>query len=1052
MFSSTLDLPVPVVVRPIAMLGGGAVGSRDGLGPNSSPNSGHNSGHHLRSPYPQRTATSTSNGAAATSSNAAVSSTGKSNGSASSPPAASSNGPGSSVATRATTPTTAAEESAAQLSRPTILIFTELEDEEDEGVNAARRWMHNAHDQPTTPSQSNPSTVYRDPTSGATGEVVDLGSRPSTAVAHTEETLSPLLCRSIGKPANSEDAGTSVSSFDRTAAGARGHPTPERTPNRSPPPGPYGHAAASTSSNGVASSTTSNATGQQLGTATPSDQEALPSHPMRVSATPVVPIVPHVAEPSCRRRVAEDLERLYGPNSRQPASTDAAGAPSPSEPANGAVGRLTISTTVMPTALSGDVAALSYAEDPETKTPLLPSGTPKKKRSALSFLNTASTSKKAAKAAAADSKKKATPPTAAERRQAREQVIRVGVQRLFQRLNELHLVAYHVKNDGNCQFRAISHQLFGDEGYHDIVRCQVVSYMRAARVECFDFYFESPAQADAYYDNLAKPGSWGDELSLRAASDCLYVNIHVLSSEERNCYITYRPSIDHAASAPSFLIDVAKLRERRKAVRQLLRSHGLHSGASFAASSFDPAGQGFGTASTMPDTYGRGRFGSEPTLTNATAGGGASSLTPGGGSGAARFSAQPPPQQQQQQQQSLFPPTSQPISRESSGHLIDDDADADENAEMDANAIQLALHKKLQHSEIRCSLPAGSTTTSCSFGPPVAGHGAAPASMPLLQPQLLMPARPAAPPSLLQPVRPPVPLPWLVSCNEDAAQVSKESQVERFRAVGAEVQPLDDATQAVNIFTQRMENMPVSAGEGANGRSGATDDYVRVQQTRSGVKTATTTPPTTLLQPQMSSSAGVASNRPGPLLSTASSVPCMSLQPTPPPPPLEEHAEMLLLASNVHRGRTNQSLQQSFSSIQTANSFGGYNGGGASTCMDPFNARSTQGSFTNSAADNSSYDASAAPVSIFKFEPRTEPIDIFLSYLYPVHYNSLSVSPQQQQQPRSAMSPEPLSSTARPHSARTEDTANPKPSRGAYPKLFSSSIGGSATAAGYQAL
>lgn len=90
--------------------------------------------------------------------------------------------------------------------------------------------------------------------------------------------------------------------------------------------------------------------------------------------------------------------------------------------------------------------------------------------------------------------------------------------------------------------------------------------MRRVRAKCFDHYFESTKAADAYFDKLSKPGSWGDELTLRAASDSLYINIHVLSSQERNCYILYRPSED-APPPPTFLVDVAKIRQRRRAER-----------------------------------------------------------------------------------------------------------------------------------------------------------------------------------------------------------------------------------------------------------------------------------------------------------------------------------------------------------------------------------------------------------------------------------------------------------------------------------------------------
>ncbi|ORC89869.1 uncharacterized protein TM35_000101370 [Trypanosoma theileri] len=152
----------------------------------------------------------------------------------------------------------------------------------------------------------------------------------------------------------------------------------------------------------------------------------------------------------------------------------------------------------------------------------------------------------------------------------REQVIQVGWQRLQQRLDELKLVEHRVKDDGNCQFRAIAQQLLGSEEYHELVRAHIVTYMKSVR-ERFDCYFPNKEEADNYYKGLLRQGSWGDELTLRAASDSLFINIHVLSSEQQNFYITYRPGTD-APPPPAFLIDVATLREQHRQQQQQQRS------------------------------------------------------------------------------------------------------------------------------------------------------------------------------------------------------------------------------------------------------------------------------------------------------------------------------------------------------------------------------------------------------------------------------------------------------------------------------------------------
>lgn len=171
---------------------------------------------------------------------------------------------------------------------------------------------------------------------------------------------------------------------------------------------------------------------------------------------------------------------------------------------------------------------------------------------------------------------------------SRVQIVRMGIQRLKERLKDLKLVIRRIKNDGNCQFRAISQQLLGSEECHDIVRHHVVSYMKRVRKEQFDCYFDSPDAADRYFQRLSQLGTWGDELTLRGASDSLYINIYVISSEERNFVIVYRPRPD-APPAPAFLVDVAKTRE---AIRESMLQSQYNSANCSQSCSFVGIGSG----------------------------------------------------------------------------------------------------------------------------------------------------------------------------------------------------------------------------------------------------------------------------------------------------------------------------------------------------------------------------------------------------------------------------------------------------------------------------
>ncbi|KAG5482419.1 hypothetical protein LSCM4_05678 [Leishmania orientalis] len=730
-------------------------------------------------------------------------------------------------------------------------------------------------------------------------------------------------------------------------------------------------------------------------TPTYSGSEVVEHHPVRISATPVVPIVPHVAEPSSRKRVAEDMQRLYG----------GAGA---------AVETTAADTDNKPIQASASAAATN-ASLPSDRTPgaaeaLQPSLAAIRNSSKTSFLTSpkSSAAKKPTKV-----KNRKAPPTAAEQRLAREQIIRVGVQRLYQRLNELHLAVHHVQNDGNCQFRAISHQLFGNEDYHDIIRSQIVSYMRSARAQSFDHYFESPAHADAYYDNLAKPGTWGDELSLRAASDCLYVNIHVLSSEERNCYITYRPSPDYAASAPSFLVDVSKLRERRRTERRLLRAYGPQQ------QHIDPSGFSFGDsrqASLYAGLHGNAKsVGAASTVSSGYGylpGGISSSPARGEHSGVVVDGALSSPQGSAHghsfREQS---PPLRSMGQRDTPKRVQQGNDSDVEGEMDANAIQRALHRRLQQSEIRCSQPLArmgsiSLRAEAASGGDVGGsHSLGAATLPLQQ-------------------QPAVPVLRLSSGNADTSSDIVTSHVEKFCAFGAEVQPLDAATQSVNIFTQRMEPADAST----TGDVAVCFPRARTRDATHSPSSGATTPELPrpfLLHPQsqhgaLTMTGGVISEMPllGDTRRVDSSAPGEAS-----PSTLcqgDKDCEVMLFASSMHRGRSNQSLYRSFSYLQSATSFTGSAGpanadiaqisspplppsdsGGrspnASLLQDL--ASHTEAPSSGVGADNGGHmqsysdanDGLHQGITCFSFEPRTEAIDIFLSYIYPVHYNSLSV-------------------------------------------------------------
>jgi len=112
--------------------------------------------------------------------------------------------------------------------------------------------------------------------------------------------------------------------------------------------------------------------------------------------------------------------------------------------------------------------------------------------------------------------------------------------RLRHRLEQMGLEQVTMGDDGNCQFRALSWQLYGTQNLHGNVRERVVRWIRE-HADAFMPYFDGKEDFQDYLAQMAKKRTWGDELTLRAATDCFNRKVHVITTEERNWYLSYVP-------------------------------------------------------------------------------------------------------------------------------------------------------------------------------------------------------------------------------------------------------------------------------------------------------------------------------------------------------------------------------------------------------------------------------------------------------------------------------------------------------------------------------
>jgi OTU domain-containing protein 5 len=73
-----------------------------------------------------------------------------------------------------------------------------------------------------------------------------------------------------------------------------------------------------------------------------------------------------------------------------------------------------------------------------------------------------------------------------------------------------------MEGDGNCMFRSVSHQIYGTDRYHGIVREKCMDYMDVERK-----YFEPYVEGDMddfvrYLDTKRRDGVWGDDPEVQA--------------------------------------------------------------------------------------------------------------------------------------------------------------------------------------------------------------------------------------------------------------------------------------------------------------------------------------------------------------------------------------------------------------------------------------------------------------------------------------------------------------------------------------------------------
>lgn len=116
-------------------------------------------------------------------------------------------------------------------------------------------------------------------------------------------------------------------------------------------------------------------------------------------------------------------------------------------------------------------------------------------------------------------------------------------QRLLDRLQLYELVELKVLGDGNCQFRALSDQIYRTPEHHKFVRQQVAKQLKS-HPEIYEAYV--PMAYGDYLKKMTKGGEWGDHVTLQAAADSYGLKIFVITSFKDTCYIEILPKVQRS--------------------------------------------------------------------------------------------------------------------------------------------------------------------------------------------------------------------------------------------------------------------------------------------------------------------------------------------------------------------------------------------------------------------------------------------------------------------------------------------------------------------------
>ena len=100
-------------------------------------------------------------------------------------------------------------------------------------------------------------------------------------------------------------------------------------------------------------------------------------------------------------------------------------------------------------------------------------------------------------------------------------------------LEQMHFFIKVMGSDGNCMFRAVSDQIYGNEDYHNIIREKCMDYLLIEREFFSQFVEGGDKEFDNYINMKRKDGVWGDDVELQAISELYNRPIEIYSGSNK---------------------------------------------------------------------------------------------------------------------------------------------------------------------------------------------------------------------------------------------------------------------------------------------------------------------------------------------------------------------------------------------------------------------------------------------------------------------------------------------------------------------------------------